>query len=59
MLTSRAGGWASARQLLTARGVIVQDLKCTLPNLYLLLSHEAEIQARRRDALRLQADLSL
>jgi hypothetical protein len=43
-------------QLLTARGVIVQDLRCTLPNLYLLLSHEAEVQARRREALRATVD---
>ena len=42
-------------QLLTTRGVIMQDLKCTLPNLYLLISHEAEVQTRRREAMRAAA----
>jgi len=46
------------QQLLTARGVIMQDLRCTLPNLYLLISHEAEVQARQQKARRQQAELA-
>lgn len=48
----------SRQQLLTARGVIMQDLRCTLPNLYLLISHEAEVQARQQRARKQQAELA-